>query len=586
MKAIASSSQSAPQARPTSGDDAWWKRSVVYQIYPRSFQDSDGDGIGDLRGITSRLDHLATLGVDVVWLSPVYQSPQDDNGYDISDYRAIHPEYGTMADFDAMLVAMHARGLKLMMDLVVNHTSDEHPWFVQARSARDNPFHGYYIWAEPADGGPPNNWDSVFGGSAWEWNEATGEYFLHMFSMRQPDLNWENPALRAEVHALMRFWLDKGVDGFRMDVINMISKPWTPDGRLPDAPVTRAGFLQSGFEQVVNGPRLKEFLLEMKEQVLRHHDCITVGEAPFANTQVALDITDAQTGALNMLFQFDHVGLDTEPGQPKWKFRPLDLRDLKRSLSQWQLELADRGWNSLYLNNHDQPRAVSRYADDGRYRIESAKMLALLIHGMKGTPYVYQGEEIGMTNFPFESIDQCRDIETLNMVREAVTEQGRPMAEAMRAVRSKGRDNARTPMQWDDSPQAGFTQGAPWLAVHPNFASVNVRADRAHAESVFDFYRRLIALRRERPELVHGRYALVLAEHPEVFAYTRTLGSHRLLVACNFSANAVAVDWPGELGVANATMVLGNLAQRPAPWIGSSMRPYEAWLLELANSAA
>ena len=583
MQTLGFTSQTIPPASLHQRDDAWWKRSVVYQIYPRSFQDSNGDGVGDLRGITSRADHLAALGVDVVWLSPVYQSPHDDNGYDISDYCAIHPEYGTMADFDAMLAAMHAHGIRLMMDLVVNHTSDEHAWFVKARSSRDNPYHGYYIWADPVEGGPPNNWDSVFGGSAWEWNEATGEYFLHMFSRRQPDLNWENPSVRTEVHQLMRFWLDKGVDGFRMDVINMISKPWAADGRLPDAPVSRPGFLQSGFEQVVNGPRLKEFLLEMKEHVLRHYDCITVGEAPFANPRVALDITDEQSGALNMLFQFDHVGLDSEPGQPKWNVRPLDLLELKSSLTHWQLALADRGWNSLYLNNHDQPRAVSRFADDGKYRIESAKMLALLIHGMKGTPYIYQGEEIGMTNFPFESIDQCRDIETLNMVREAVTEQGRPMAEAMRAVRSKGRDNARTPMQWDDSPHAGFTTGSPWLAVNPNFTFVNARADRADSDSVFDFYRRLIALRRERPEMVYGRYALVLAEHPKVFAYTRTLGPLRLLVACNFSPSTVAVDWPDEIGMQQATILLGNLANENAALNTSSMRPYEAWLLQLAN---
>ena len=362
---------------------AWWKESVVYQIYPRSFADSDGDGIGDLNGITAKLDHLKTLGVDVVWLSPIYRSPNDDNGYDISDYRAIMAEFGTMADFDTMLAGMHQRGIKLMMDLVVNHCSDEHAWFQAARTSRDNPYHDYFIWRDPKpDGSPPTNWEAAFNGSVWEWNEPTGEYYLHMFSKKQPDLNWENPQVRAEVHALMRFWLDKGVDGFRMDVINMISKPWRADGSLPDAPVVREGFLQPGFALTCNGPRLLEFLREMKAEVLDHYYTITVGEAPMATTQQGREISNERSGALNMLFQFEHMDLDSGP-LGKWDLKPLDLRDLKRTMSRWQDELAGEGWNSLYLSNHDQPRPVSRFGDDGDYRVVSAKMLATCLHLMQ-----------------------------------------------------------------------------------------------------------------------------------------------------------------------------------------------------------
>lgn len=560
---------------------AWWQRSVVYQIYPRSFCDSNGDGVGDLPGVTSRLDHLQRLGVDVVWLSPVYRSPNDDNGYDISDYRSINEEFGTMADFDRMLEAMHERGLRLMMDLVVNHTSDEHDWFLQARSSRDNPFHDFYIWHEPVDGREPNNWGSVFGGSAWTWNEATGEYYLHLFSPRQPDLNWENPRLRREVHALMRFWLDKGVDGFRMDVINMISKPWGSDGRLPDAPVVQPGFVQPAVGLATNGPRLMEYLLEMRREVLSHYDSITVGEAPCATPELALDITDREHGALDMLFQFDHMDLDTQPGQAKWALKALDLRDLKRTLGRWQDALSDRGWNSLYWCNHDQPRCVSRFGDDGRWRVESAKMLATLLHGMQGTPYVYQGEELGMTNFPFESVEQCRDIETLNMVREAVGERGMDMAAVMRSVRAKGRDNARTPMQWSSGPQAGFTRGTPWLAVNPNHVEINAERAWADEHSVLHHYRRLIALRRECPALVHGRHALLLPEHPQVYAYTRTLPEERLLVICNVGDGTVEVAAP--LSLEDAQLLLGNWPMEPGATEATAwrLRPYEARLYRL-----
>ncbi len=562
-----------------SAQPPWWHSATVYQIYPRSFCDRSGDGIGDLKGITSKLDHLADLGVGVVWLSPVYASPNDDNGYDISDYRAIHPEFGTMADFDEMLAAMHARGIRLVMDLVVNHTSDEHEWFRRARSSRDDPFHDFYLWGEPRDGalakdGPPNNWSSVFGGSAWERNEATGEYFLHMFSRRQPDLNWENPAVRAEVHALMRFWLDKGVDGFRMDVINLISKRHGPDGRLPDAPVVQPGFLQPAWDLAANGPRLMEFLLEMKREVLRHYDVLTVGEAPGATPETAAAITDATHGALDMLFQFEHVGLDQEGGS-KWDLKPLHLPDLKRCLARWQHALAGRGRNSLYLNNHDQPRSVSRWGDGSA---AAAKCLALLTHGQQGTPFVYQGEELGMTNYPFGSIGLCRDIESLNWHAEALSERGWTAAQAMRSIRAKGRDNARTPMQWTDEPGAGFTNGHPWMPIHPNHLRINARAQRDDPDSVLAFYRRLIRLRHELPALVHGRFELLLEEHPQVFAYTRGHAGERLLVACNVSGQDAQVEWPAGLDPALGETLLANLADAPR---AGAMRPWEARLVRL-----
>ena len=567
--------------------EPWWKRSVVYQIYPRSFADSDGDGIGDLPGITGKLDHLQQLGVDVVWLSPVYKSPNDDNGYDISDYRDIMDEFGTLADFDAMLAAMRERCIKLMMDLVVNHTSDEHAWFREARKSRDNPWHDYYIWREPrnrdsGDGAgrrEPTNWEAAFGGSAWEWNEATGEYYLHMFSRKQPDLNWENPRVRAEVYNLMRYWLDKGVAGFRMDVINMISKPYTADGSLPEAPEVRAGFLQPGFQMVTNGPRLLEFLREMKAEVLSHYDTITVGEAPLATTRQGVEITHPETGALDMLFQFEHMDLDSVGGHVmgKWALKALDLRELKATMSRWQNELAGRGWNSLYLSNHDQPRPVSRFGDDGPWRVESAKMLGTWLHLLQGTPYIYQGEELGMTNVRFDSIDDYRDIEILNMVREAVHERGADLAEVMRAVHAKGRDNARTPMQWDAGPNAGFTTGRHWIGLNPNYTTVNASAALADPGSVFHHYRRLIELRREHAVIIHGRYELLLPEHQQIYAYTRTLGEQRLLVVCNFSAETPHFAWPAALPKAPVRLLIANWpVDASTPPGDFTLRPYEA----------
>lgn len=562
----------------------WWKESIVYQIYPRSFCDSNGDGIGDLRGILSKLDYLEALGVDVVWLSPVYKSPNDDMGYDISDYRAIMDEFGTMADFDEMLAAMHRRGIKLMMDLVVNHTSDEHPWFQEARKSRDNPYHDYYIWRDPVNGREPNNWEAAFTGSAWEYNPSTGEYYLHMFSKKQPDLNWENPAVRAEVYDMMHFWLRKGVDGFRMDVINMISKTYGPDGSLPDAPVVRPGFLQPGFMYVFNGPRLLEFLREMRREVLSHYDCITVGEAPGATTVQGIEITNEETGALNMLFQFEHMDLDSVPNHPlgKWALKPLDLRDLKTTMSRWQYELADKGWNSLYLSNHDQPRPVSRFGDDGQYRLESAKMLGTWLHYQQGTPYVYQGEELGMTNVRFASIDEYRDIETLNAYRVATAQYGMAPAEIMAAIYAKGRDNARTPMQWDAGPNAGFTTGTPWIGVNPNYTEINAAQALADPNSVFHYYRRLIELRKANPVMVYGRYDLLLPDHPQIYAYTRTLDADRLLVICNFSKEAPVCELPAAVAFAGYELLIGNYTVDPAEDIRRfALRPYEARVYRL-----
>ncbi len=543
-----------------SSDLRWWKNSTVYQIYPRSFCDSNGDGIGDIPGITSKLDHLKTLGVDVVWLSPVYQSPNDDNGYDISDYRAIMGEFGTMADFDAMLAGMTERGIALMMDLVVNHTSDEHEWFRQARSSRDNPYHDYYIWQAPVDGREPTNWESVFSGSAWTFNEATGEYYLHLFSPKQPDLNWENPKVRAEVYDLMHFWFKKGVRGFRMDVINLISKPWLSHGTLPDAPMVQNSFFQPAIDMVKHGPRFMEFMREMRREVLDHYDSITVGEAPCATVQEARDITHPETGALDMVFQFEHMDLDCQRGKGKWALKALQLPELKTSLSRWQSGLHGQGWNSLYWNNHDQPRIVSRFGDDSpAYRERSAKMLATCLHLMQGTPYVYQGEELGMTNVAWPTIEHYQDIETRNMYRLATQERGQSAARVMHSIHAKGRDNARTPMQWTAHKHGGFSSGTPWLAVNDNHTHLNAEAALADPNSVFHHYRQLIALRKRHAVLVHGRYQLLLPAHPHLFAYLRGDGEQRLLVLCNFSGQFQRLPLAQLPSLKGAEPLIGNL---------------------------
>ena len=560
----------------------WWKESVVYQIYPRSFCDSNGDGIGDLRGIIGKLDYLKDLGIDVVWLSPVYQSPNDDNGYDISDYRDIMDDFGTLADWEELLAGMHQRGIKLVMDLVVNHTSDEHPWFVESRKSVDNPYRDYYIWRPPKDGREPNNWASYFSPSAWQLDETTGEYYLHLFSRKQPDLNWENPKVRAEVFELMRWWLDKGIDGFRMDVINLISK----QPGLPDAPVVTPDRYQWGGEYFTNGPRLFEYLQEMKEQVLSSYDILTVGETPAVTPQDAIALTNEETGFLSMVFQFEHMDLDadregglTRPQLPHW-----DLLELKQVMTRWQKGLEGRGWNSLYLSNHDQPRSVSRFADDGRYRVESAKMLATFLHFQQGTPYIYQGEEIGMTNVAFESIDDYRDIATRHLYREAVEAHGVDPQLALAVVHARSRDNARTPMQWDDGPEAGFTTGEPWIKVNPNHTAINVVQALADPHSVLHYYRQLIRLRRENPIMVYGTYDLILDDHPQIYAFTRTLGDDRLLVILNFSGDTPVFVLPDHLSSYDKEILIGNYEIDPAEEIGQlTLRPYEARVYRLSR---
>ena len=515
---------------------AWWKESVVYQIYPRSFCDSNGDGTGDLNGIRSRLDYLVRLGVNVIWLSPVYRSPNDDNGYDISDYRAIMDEFGTMTDFDALLSEAHAKGLKIVMDLVVNHTSDEHPWFVESRSSRDNPKRDFYIWREGKPGTvsrpePPTNWGSCFSGSAWEWDAQTQMYYLHFFSKKQPDLNWENPSVRDEVFDMMNWWCRKGVDGFRMDVISMISKPDVYE----DSPTH--GGLYGDSSVTCNGPRVHQYIQEMNRRVLSKYDLLTVGETAGVTVEEAQKYANANGTELNMVFQFEHMNIDSDAGG-KWTRKPLSVRELKANLTKWQNALEGKAWNSLYLCNHDQPRIVSRLGDESP---KSAKCIATMLHFQKGTPFVYQGEELGMTNCPFGSIENYRDIESLNAYRE-LTENGiREASELLNCIAYKSRDNARTPVQWDDSPNAGFTTGVPWIMVNPNFRTINAAAQINDPDSVFSFYRNLIALRREsewKDLIVYGTYQLVAPDDPDVYAYIRELDGKRLLVVCNLSGGA------------------------------------------------
>ncbi|AIQ16991.1 oligo-1,6-glucosidase [Paenibacillus sp. FSL H7-0357] len=557
---------------------AFWKEAVVYQIYPRSFQDSNGDGIGDLQGIISRLDYLQKLGVDVVWLSPVYKSPNDDNGYDISDYEDIMDEFGTLKDWEELLAGLHERGIKLMMDLVINHSSDEHAWFAESRSSLDNPYRDYYIWRPGGPNGErPNNWSSVFSGPAWELDEATGEYYLHLFSRKQPDLNWENPQLREALYKMIAFWLDKGVDGLRMDVINMISKV---EG-LPSAhrEGLAPGELAGGGEYFMNGPRVHEYLQEMNREVLSKYEVMTVGETPGASVEDAILYTAEDRQELQMVFQFEHMDVDSGPGG-KWDVTPWSLQGLRDILHKWQVGLAERGWNSLYLNNHDQPRMVSRFGNDGEYRVLSAKMLATLLHTLKGTPYIYQGEEIGMTNVKFPVLEDYKDIEILNMYREKVTEGGAEHETILQAIHTKGRDNARTPMQWDASANAGFTQGAPWLKLNPNYPDINVEQALADPDSVFYYYQKLISLRKEHQIMAYGEYKLLLTEHEYIYAYTRTLDDEQWLILLNFSADPQPVDLPAELA-AVTSIIIGNYPGEPDAASLATLRPYEARVYQI-----
>ena len=551
---------------------AWWKEAVVYQIYPRSFCDSNGDGIGDLNGITSKLDYLKELGIDVIWLSPVYKSPNDDNGYDISDYEDIMTEFGTMDDFDKMLAAAHERGIKIVMDLVVNHTSDEHPWFVESRSSKDNEKRDYYIWKEGKDGKEPTNWGSAFSGPAWKYDEKTDMYYLHLFSVKQPDLNWENPKVRKEVFDMMTRWCEKGIDGFRMDVISLISKP---EG-YPDAKVVG---LYGDMGICANGPKVHDYLKEMNEKVLSKFDIMTVGETAGVTLEEAKKYANTDGSELNMVFQFEHMDLDG--GEKfKWSTQPMPLVPLKENLSKWQKGLDGVAWNSLYFCNHDQPRIVSRLGDESdAYRELSAKCIATCLHMMQGTPYVYQGEELGMTNTVFNSVDDFRDLESINAYRELV-ESGLYTDEDMfPKIAHKSRDNARTPMQWDASENAGFTTGTPWIAVNPNYKKINVADQLKREDSVFNYYKKLIRLRKENEIIVYGNYELLLPEDENIFAYTRTLDNQKLLVVCNFSKSEQKFDFSGY---ENAKVLISNY-NRDAREDGI-LKPYEATVLLLENA--
>ncbi len=554
----------------------WWKESVVYQIYPRSFCDSNGDGIGDLNGITSKLDYLKELGVDVIWLSPVYKSPNDDNGYDISDYQDIMDEFGTMEDFDRMLATAHEKGIKIMMDLVVNHTSDEHKWFIESRKSTDNPYRDYYIW-RPAkeDGSLPNNWGSCFSGPAWEYDKTTDMYFLHLFSKKQPDLNWDNPVVRQEVFDMMNWWLEKGVDGFRMDVISLISKE---QPELPDKEPGINGY--ATFNVSANGPHVHEYLQEMRQKALNNADTITVGECSGVTLEEAKKYARSDEKELNMVFQFEHMDVDSDEKAGKWTTRKMDLRDLKKILTRWQKGLQDIAWNSLYWENHDQPRSVSRFGNDSdEYREISAKMLATCIHMMQGTPYVYQGEELGMTNCPFNTLENFRDLESINAFHE-LTEQGKMTEEEMMAaIGYKGRDNARTPMQWDDSANAGFSgaDATPWIMVNPNYTKINAKDQVSREDSVFKYYQKLIKLRHESDLIVYGTYDLILDDDKDIYAYIRTLGDEKLIVYCNFSENTREVELPEEF--TDGKILISNYNDAKVSE-KITLRPYEAILIQ------
>ncbi|MBB4577839.1 oligo-1,6-glucosidase [Rhizobium aethiopicum] len=538
----------------------WWHTATVYQVYPRSFCDCNGDGIGDIPGITSKLDYLKKLGIDIIWLSPIYKSPMDDNGYDISDYRDIAPEFGTLADFDQLVAEAKDRGIGIMLDLVVNHTSDEHPWFLQSRQGPDNPFRDFYIWRKPAtDGGPPNGLKSSFGGPAWTLDATTGEYYLHMFSRRQPDLNWENERVRTEIYDMMNWWLERGIAGFRMDVIDYIGK-------------------QVDRELVKDGPHLHDYLQEMNAKTFGSRDILTVGEAWSATPGAALLYSGRERRELSMIFQFEHVTQQWDAVYGKWRPKPFDLVNLKTVLSKWQLALSEDGWNSLFWGNHDLPRAVSRYGNVSGYHVESAKMLATVLHLLKGRPFIYQGEEIDMTNVPFTSIEQYRDIETINMHRLHV-EAGLSPEEFIRGANENGRDNARTPMQWSAAPHGGFSTGVPWIEVNPNYPKVNAEAAIKDEKSIWNHYRKLIALRKTHPVIVYGEYRSWLDQHPDVFVYTRTLDRSWIIVVANFTPRDITLSLPTELAI-NGECLICNY--EPVHMISETveLKPYETFAIE------
>ena len=552
----------------------WWQNSVVYQIYPRSFQDSNGDGIGDIQGIIKRLDYLQELGIDAVWLSPVCKSPQDDNGYDISDYQDIDPMFGNLDDMEQLISEAKKRNIRIIMDLVLNHSSDEHRWFTEAKKSKDNPYHDYYVWRDGEEGVYPNDMNSVFGGPAWEWVPELKQYYFHQFSVKQPDLNWENPKLRREIYDMILWWMDKGVGGFRLDVIDQIAKE-------PDLKITN------------NGPRLHEFIQELSRETFQKGDLITVGEAWGADIDRAKLYSKPDGSEFSMVFQFEHMMLDQEPGKEKWDFCPLPFVKLKKCLEKWQKELHGCGWNSLFWDNHDLPRIVSRWGNDREYRVEAAKMLATVLHGMEGTPYVYQGEELGMTNVRFDSIEQYQDIEIRNMYRERL-EKGYAEKDIMESIYAKGRDNARTPMQWDDTENAGFTTGTPWLGVNPNYTEINARSQLHDENSVFHYYKKLIQLRKENSIFVEGDFTLLLPEDENIFAYVREYEGRKLLVAANFTDKEVECPLLKEWGVPvsedgadksrdnGAKLLIHNYNDLPSR---QKLRPYEAMMWEKTETA-
>lgn len=527
----------------------WWKNAVIYQIYPRSFADSNGDGIGDLKGIISKLDYLETLGIDAVWLSPVCKSPQDDNGYDISDYQDIDPMFGTLQDMETLIKEAEKHHIRIIMDLVLNHSSDEHPWFQEAKKSKENPYHDYYVWRDGTEGTLPNDMRAAFGGPAWEWVPEIQQYYFHQFSVKQPDLNWENPKLRREIYDMINWWMEKGVGGFRLDVIDQIAKE-------PDRKIT------------CNGPRLHEFLRELSRETFQKGDLVTVGEAWGATTELAKLYSNPDNSELSMVFQFEHICLDQIPGKEKWDLAPLPFRKLKEVFGRWQRELYGKGWNSLFWNNHDLPRIVSRWGNDNEYRVESAKMLAILLHGMQGTPYIYQGEELGMTNIRCQ-LEDYRDIETLNLYRERL-EKGYEKADIMDSIYAKSRDNARTPMQWNDGENAGFTDGEPWIRVNPNYQKINAAAQMAEEDSIWKCYQKLIRLRKEYPVFAEGEFQMLLEEDENIFAYTRTDACSQLLVICNFYGRTAEVDLE-ELESAGE-LLIGNYKDQKQRRV---LRPYE-----------
>ncbi|MFT6867342.1 MAG: oligo-1,6-glucosidase [Cyclobacteriaceae bacterium] len=552
----------------------WWKEGVVYQIYPRSFNDSNNDGIGDIPGIIEKLDYIKDLGVDIIWLCPVYKSPNDDNGYDISDYTDIMDEFGTMADFDKLLSEVKNRGLRLIMDLVVNHSSDEHKWFLDSRSSKDHSKRDYYIWRPAKEGGPPNNYQSFFGGDAWKYDGLTQEYYLHLFTKKQPDLNWENPELRQEIYKLMKFWLDKGIDGFRMDVISLISKRSFGDTPYLD-------FTETVKKVYANGPRVHEFLKEMHDEVIVHYDMMTVGEGPGVELDNALSYVSSDENELNMIFQFDHMFMDHGPGG-KFDYQPYDLKQFKSIFNAWDKRLADKGWNSIFLGNHDFPRIVSRFGNDKEYWKESAKALGLVLQTLRGTAYIYQGDEIGMTNVAFDSISDYRDIETHNSYKKAKRE-GADMNHFMKMVHIQGRDNARTPMQWDDSHNAGFSFVNPWIKTNPNYKTINAQHQEHDSDSILNFYKHILIIRKAHPTLVYGDYQCIQPDHPQVFAYWRWEPEHVYLILINMSSDNCSFEIDDMFEIHESQLLLSNLNQSQKIISDSyiDLDPWEALLFKV-----